>query len=111
VPVARQALPPATDLPVVNLCRKPVLATSDGNVIPLQCGSGALNVQAWSFYATISASVLGLGLNPTQGQVQSAMCDDIAHNHATPPEEASGYRLARSYYGWTFDFDPTKVTC
>jgi hypothetical protein len=111
VPVPRQILPPATDAPVVNLCSKPVAATSDGNVIPLQCSSGALNVRAWTFYSSISASVLSLGLNPTQGQVQSAMCDDIAHNHATRPEEASGYRLAAAYYGWSFNFDPTQVTC
>jgi hypothetical protein len=79
--------------------------------MPLLCSYGAVNVQAWRFYSSVSASVLGLGLNPTQGQVVAAMCDDIKHNHAIGPEEASGYKLAAAYYGWTFNFDPAKVSC
>jgi hypothetical protein len=110
-PVAQQVLPPATDQPVVKLCTKPIVTTADGNALPLACSNGALNVTAWKFYATISASVLGLGLNPTQGQVVSAMCDDMAHNGATRAQEPNGYRLARAYYGWTFAIDPTGVTC
>jgi len=77
----------------------------------LRCRSGALNVPAWRFYADISASVLGLGLNPTAGQVQAAICDDIAHNHATRVQEASGYKLATAYYGWTFNIDVSKTVC
>jgi hypothetical protein len=104
-------LPPATDLPVASLCSKPLLTTADGNALPLTCSNGALNVRAWMFYASISSSVLGLGLNPTEGQVESAICDDLKHNHATRPEETSGYRLARLYYGWGFDIDVSKLTC
>ena len=111
VPVASQVLPPASDPPVANLCTAPITFASDGNVAPLLCKSGAVNVKAWQFYADISASVLGLGLNPTQGQVQSAMCDDVQHNHATQSEEANGYRLASAYYGWNFSIDPTKPGC
>jgi hypothetical protein len=111
VPVASQVLPPASDPPVANLCTAPITFIANGNVTPLLCKSGAVNVKAWQFYADISASVLGLGLNPTQGQVQSAMCDDIQHNHATQAEEASGYRLAATYYGWNFSFDPTRTSC
>jgi len=110
-PVPQQVLPPAPDLPVANLCSAALTTTADGNATPLLCSSGAVNVQAWRFYASVSASVLGIGLNPTQGQVESAMCDDIAHNHATRPEEASGYKLAATYYGWSFNLDPTRVTC
>ena len=111
VSVARQVLPPATDPPVVDLCSKPVVNTADGNVVPLQCSTGALNVQAWTYYSTISASILGLGLNPSPAQPQSAMCDDIQHNGASRAQEPSGYRLAKAYYGWTFDVDPNKLTC
>jgi hypothetical protein len=111
VPVSHQVLPPASDEPVVNLCAKPVVSSADGNVMPLQCTSGALNVTAWRFYADISASVLGLGLNPTEGQVVNAVCDDLAHNHATRVQEASGYRLAVAYYGWAFNVDVSKVSC
>ena len=109
--MAQQILAPAPDLPVANLCTTPITSTADGNATPLLCKSGAVNVRAWTFYSTISASILGLGLNPTVGQAQSAVCDDITHNHATRPEEVSGFRLASTYYGWTFNVDPAQITC
>jgi hypothetical protein len=111
VPVPEQVLPPATDAPVAMLCSRPIVAAADGNATPLFCRSGALNVLAWKYYSDISASILSLGLNPNEGQPQAAMCDDIAHNGATRSTEVNGYRLAAAYYGWTFSFDPTKVTC
>jgi hypothetical protein len=111
VPVDSQVLAPATDRPNGSLCSAALQTTADGNATPLLCRTGAVNVRAWKFYASISASVLGLGLNPTQGQVESAICDDLTHNHATRPEEASGYKLATAYYGWTFTIDVTKVSC
>lgn len=109
--MSTRILPPAPDLPVAALCSAPIITSADGNATPLLCHNGAVNVQAWSFYANVSASVLGLGLNPTAGQVQSAICDDFIRNHATKPEEASGYKLAATYYAWTFNIDPTRLTC
>lgn len=109
--MAPQVLAPAQDLPVANLCSTQITVTADGNATPLLCHSGAVNVLAWKFYAGVSASILGLGLNPTQGQVVAAICDDINHNHATRPEEASGYKLAATYYGWTFNLDASTLTC
>jgi hypothetical protein len=111
VSVPQQVLPPATDGPVANLCSKPITTTADGNAEPLFCSDGAVNVMAWTFYSDISASILGLGLNPAPHQPQSAMCDDLAHNNATRAEEANGYRLAAAYYGWKFNIDPAKITC
>ena len=110
-PVEAQVLPPAPDLPVAKLCSKPITVTADGNAQPLTCSNGDLNVRAWTYYSAISASVLGLGLNPTQGQAEAAICDDLKHNHATRMEEASGYKLASTYYGWTFDIDVAKTSC
>jgi hypothetical protein len=110
-PVEKQVLAPAQDLPVANLCQTSVTFTADGNVTPLLCKSGALNVQAWFFYKNVSGSILGLGLNPTQGQAESAICDDLNHNHATRVEEASGYKLAATYYGWSFAIDVSTVSC
>jgi hypothetical protein len=109
--VAPQVLPPATDMPAGMLCSTPITTASDGNAAPLLCSSGAVNVQAWAYYADISQSVLGLGANPAPEQPISAMCDDIAHNGASRAQEASGYRLAAAYYGWTFDIDPTRINC
>ncbi len=110
-PVPTQRLAPAPDLPVANLCSTQIASTADGNAVPLLCKSGALNVPAWRFYADVSASVLGLGLNPTAGQVEAAICDDFKRGHATKLQEQSGYKLASTYYGWNFDIDPAKVTC
>ena len=110
-PVGQQVLAPAQDLPVAQLCTTAIAVSADGNATPLLCKTGAVNVQAWKYYATISASILGLGLNPTQGQAESAVCDDINHNHATRPEEASGFTLASTYYGWSFKVDVTRVSC
>jgi len=110
-PVPTQRLAPAPDLPVANLCSTQIASTADGNAVPLLCQSGALNVPAWRFYADVSASVLGLGLNPTAGQVEAAICDDFKRGHATKLQEQSGYKLASTYYGWNFDIDPAKVTC
>ena len=107
----QQVLPPATDPPVAQLCSKAIVSSAEGNASPLFCLSGAVNVQAWQFYSNISQSILSLGLNPNEGQPQSAMCDDIAHNGANRSEEVSGYKLAAAYYGWTFAFDPEKVAC
>ncbi len=110
-PVAQRVLPPATDPPVAQLCSKPIATTSDGNAIPLLCSSGAVNVLAWAYYGAVSASILSLGLNPSSGQPQAAMCDDMAHNGAKRTQEVSAYRLAAAYYGWTFTLDPSRVTC
>ena len=110
-PVPARILAPAPDLPVANLCSTPITATADGNAVPLLCTSGAVNVLAWRFYADVSASILGLGLNPTAGQVEAAICDDFKRGHATKVEEDSGYKLASTYYGWNFNIDPEKVTC
>lgn len=111
VSVPAEVLPPASDMPTGKLCSKSITTTADGNATPLLCSDGAVNVQAWSYYSDISQDILGLGLNPAPGQPVSAMCDDIAHNGATRVEEASGYRLAAAYYGWTFNLDPTRITC
>ncbi|HSS61643.1 MAG TPA: hypothetical protein VLK30_09335 [Candidatus Limnocylindrales bacterium] len=110
-PLPQQVLPPATDPPLGNLCTAPVTILADGNVSPLLCKTGAVNVKAWQYYASVSSSVLGLGLNPTQGQVESSICDDYKHGHATKPEETSGYKLATAYYGWKFNVDPANVSC
>ena len=104
-------LAPASDPPVANLCSAAITTTADGNAAPLLCRSGAVNVAAWRFYATVSASILGLGLNPTEGQAESAICDDLNHNQATRPEESNGFKLASTYYGWSFAVDVSKVSC
>jgi hypothetical protein len=108
-PVPQQTLRPATERPIGQLCDAPIQISADGNAGPLLCRGGEVNVQAWRHYADVSNTVLGLGQNPTQGQVEGALCADIRLNHATPPIESSGYKLAKAYYGWSFQTDPTQV--
>ena len=110
-PVERQVLPPATDAPAAALCSAPIQSYADGNAGPLFCKGGEVNVLAWRFDADVSSSILSLGLNPTPGQAQGAICDDIKRNHATKQEEISGYQLASVYYGWSFNVDPANPTC
>ena len=111
VPVESHVLPPATDPPVARLCSTPITTTSDGNAGPLFCHDGSVNVLAWAYYGGVGVSIMSLGLNPANGQPQAAMCDDMKHNGAKASQEAIAYRLAAAYYGWSFTFDPTKVTC
>ena len=108
-PVPQQILPPATERPVGQLCSAPIQVTANGNAGPLLCRGGEVNVLAWRYYADVSNTVLGLGQNPTQGQVEGALCADLRLNHATPPIESSGYVLAKAYYSWSFLTDPTQV--
>ncbi len=109
-PVATpQASPPATERPIGQLCSAPIQTTANGNAGPLLCRGGEVNVLAWRHYAEVSNTVLGLGQNPTQGQVEGALCADLRTNHATASIESSGYQLAKAYYGWSFLTDPTQV--
>jgi hypothetical protein len=108
-PVAQQILPPATERPIGRLCSAPIQVNANGGVFPLLCRGGEVNVVAWKHFAEVSNTVLGLGQNPTQGQVEGALCADLRLNHATPPIEGNGYQLAKAYYLWNFMTDPTQV--
>jgi hypothetical protein len=105
-PVARQVLPPATVGPVVDLCSADLVSTANGNVYPLLCQGGAVNVPAWMFYVQVSSNILALGRDVTLQQVQAAMCADQSQYHATYVEESSAYELAAAYYGWSFTPEP-----
>lgn len=110
-PVQRQALPPSTDLPVAALCSTPLQAYADGNAGPLFCRGGEVNVLAWKFYAGVTPTVLGLGLHPTQAQVEAGLCHDGRAGPATRVELMYGYEIAAAYYGWKFAIDPGNPTC
>jgi hypothetical protein len=110
-PVESHVLAPASDPPVAKLCSTPITTTTDQNATPLFCHDGSVNVLAWAYYGAVGVSIMSLGLNPNNGQPQAAMCDDMQHNGAKPSQEVNAYRLAAAYYGWSFAFDPTKVTC
>lgn len=94
-------LAPATVLPVVKECSEQLTHWLDGNVAPLICNSGGLNVLAWRFYAPLATAVMSLGRGATYAQVVNAMCVDRSVNHATLPEAKNAATLAAAYYGWS----------
>jgi len=107
-PVPSQALAPAKQPPVINLCSTPIQIYQDGNAGPLFCSNG-LNVNAWNFFVPISSHVLSLDSSATVSAVQVALCADMSSYHATAVEETSAYQLASAYEGWRFNSDPTQV--
>ena len=102
----RQVLAPAKVLPAAALCSYETQATADGNVTPIFCRGGAINVQAWTFYAPISSNVMALGRGATRTAVTAAMCLDMKNFHATLDEEGYAYEISAAYYGWTFSPEP-----
>jgi hypothetical protein len=109
--VPRQVLPPAQDLPVVGLGSTPLEYTADGNALPLQCRGGEVNVQAWSFYAAVEPSVLGLGRTATLADFYAAMCRDGRAINATRPEVEHSFAIAAGYHGWKFTFNYDSLMC
>ena len=94
-------LAPATVPPLVNECRQALSHSLDGNVSPLTCTSGGLNVLAWQFYSVLGTDVMSLGRGASLRQIFGAMCTDASVDHATGPEAQAAATLASNYYGWT----------
>ena len=108
-PVARRVLPPAPVMPLITLCTTPIDRYQDGNVGPLFCRDGSINVDAWTNLAEVDNNILRLGRNPTVDQVKAAINADFSHpDHSTNVIEYSGYQLATAYYGWDLSLDYWK---
>jgi hypothetical protein len=107
---ATAILAPATVLPVSAECSLPILKDADGNVTPLLCPDGGVNVRAWRVYARGHLSngpphwskVMSLGRGATANQVFDAMCTDQLQVYDAGPITYSAEQLAAAYYGWRF---------
>jgi hypothetical protein len=99
---AAAVLFPATVPPADKECTYPVTRGADGNVAPLLCQDGRLNVDAWNFYnmSFVGSELLRLGQGATATTVYQAMCFDITALNMTKPEAESTEKLAAAYYGW-----------
>jgi hypothetical protein len=97
-------LAPATTPPVVSECSLQLSFAADGNVSPLFCTDGGINVLAWNYFAGVYPQILSLGANATPTQVQSTMCAQLATG--TVPTVQSAGQIAERYYGWRFAVDP-----
>ncbi|MHB8571744.1 MAG: hypothetical protein ACYDAY_02145 [Candidatus Dormibacteria bacterium] len=101
---ARIVLAPATTAPAVDECDQQLAYAADGNVSPLACSDGRLNVRAWRALAQDNPSVMTLGPYATPAQVHAAACMDV--QRSTIPIEQSVVDIATIYYGWQFGTRP-----
>lgn len=112
---ATYILPPASVPPKINECQQHLTYAANGNPSPIQCSNGALNVLAWNALAAQEPSVMKLGYQASQAQVQAAICKDANAADAdssaiiSAPLESTAYHLAALYYGWNLSIDPTAI--
>jgi hypothetical protein len=99
-------LPPVSVPPAIATCQIPVTHEADGNVSPLLCPDGGVNVIAWAYYAKSADPILNLGSNSSATSVERALCEVQGATLQTRLDE---YRLASAYYGWRFSTSPTNV--
>ena len=94
-------LSPQTSPPVLAECSITLTDDADGNVSPILCTNGGVNVPAWNYYAANHLAVMSLGQSATASQVLSAMCSDTSTN----PIEENAEQLVSHYNGWAFGND------
>lgn len=111
-------LPPATVPPVSAECSLTLTHEADGNVTPLLCPAGGVNIAAWRYYrqgsvdakpATTSRT-MALGRAASASQVLHAMCTDYSNVYGTNPLTLSAEQLAAAYYGWHFGGNDPALT-
>ncbi len=98
-------LPPAPSPPVAAECSISLATSGDGNVNPLLCPDGGINVRAWRVYATNNLLVMAQPRDASEYQVVQAFCSDLADGHTTLTIEDSAEELAAHYNGWSFGGD------
>ncbi len=103
----RQVLPPATVPPRVDECIQQLTFGADGNVWPVSCVNGDLNVLAWQEIAKGNPLIMTLGPYATPDQVEEALCSDL--RNSTIPIATSAYQISALYYGWSFGVDPSQI--
>ena len=100
-------LPPAPDRPVSYYCRHSLLHDEDGNVQPLTCAQGHVNILAWKWYAdNAPVPILALPRSTSLVDVEKALCRPQS---STEPMRISEYKLASIYNGWHFKQNPIKL--
>lgn len=112
----RPILAPAQVAPARDECSHSLVHDADGNVAPLLCANGDVNILAWRWYAKgwvfhgpiVWSTTMGLGRYATYQQVVAAMCVDMANTYGTIPMTLSSETLAAAYYGWHFAHDPVE---
>jgi RNA polymerase sigma-70 factor, ECF subfamily len=101
VAVATHTLASASTPPVVPECSISVTSTAGGNFTPLFCTNNGVNVLAWQAYEKWQPLVMTLGPGPSPGQLELAMCSDVASRGLSANQEVNVEQLASRYYGWS----------
>ena len=97
----RQTLQPESNPPVIDECTQPITTAQDGNVSPLFCPNGDLNVTAWKALAVTGHDApMALGPSATEAQVVASECGGKAGMTGTIAQ--SQEQLAAAYNGWPF---------
>jgi len=105
--VTSSILSPALVLPRQGECIEQLVYDADGNVQPLLCPNGEVNVPAWKHYANLGyAPILGLGPQTDEHNAKAALC---ALQNATLPERLAEWTLVSAYHKWQFSPNPTAV--
>ncbi len=91
-------LPPATTPSSVGICQPQLSFGADGDVSPLFCQNGAVNVLAWRYFQSAYPAIFALGAYATPNQIQQ-----VTSKMSPPsPDADSAYCLAKAYYGWSY---------
>lgn len=96
----RHTLAPATVKPVRNECYETITRTMDGNVHPLLCRGGGVNVLAWNLYAELLSPAMNLDAHATRCQQFDALTDAAVGDGQSASQLYSAYTLVAAYYGW-----------
>lgn len=106
-------LAPATVEPKTAECSTPITVSNDADSGPIKCSNGDLNVTEWQYlYKTTNLSVMKLGYNATESQVDSAVCADThgtTNDGATLPIEGTALSISTLYYRWTSSYAQINV--
>lgn len=81
---------------------------ADGNVGPVTCPDGRPNQAAVSYFSGLHLKVLNLGADASPGDVEFAICQDMAAGGTTFPIEASAVELATAEQDWHFGINPAQ---
>jgi hypothetical protein len=96
---SRGTLQPEPQPPVVDLCTTAVhVAIFNGDVWPVTCDNGRVNVAAWSILKNMHSGLMRLGRQATLAQTEAAFC--ISLKHMTSNQANSVYRISAAYNGW-----------
>jgi hypothetical protein len=100
-------LAPAQNLPRIGECSAKLTHNADGNVEPLLCTDGHVNVLAWDYYARIGdAPILRLGPGASEREIETTLC---TVQDATVQQRLNEFTLVSAYNGWAFGSRPAQV--